>query len=477
MNYRASATLGGVSVLLVLFLVPTPATAQTAVACPPTPDITDPNNDHPLPQNAVPDSVTNFNEVDLVTGCIAETEASIAVILTTAAAADASTQQRWVFNAEFTKADGSAFKATRTDEDATVTTTPTGVTSAQSGTTITFTIPKTVLGMKPGAPLTNFFLSSTGRMILPQEVVTTSDRAPNTGAAFGPGAPYKMGARAPPTLDSDQDGSPDRYEIENGTNPDSIDSDFDGLLDGNAVEVATGSEAYTNYTNAGILRLSDDGVLATFAGEMHFGTNATNPDTDADGLLDGATITTPAGSNASVFFANRSIEPLVPGSDPEEYLGEFTFDANPIQSDTDQDGIPDRDEVTGTGNPFQNASHFPDFPGSTDPADADTDADGLNDLDERTAGTNPTEGDTDLDGVTDGTEVAGGMNPLNPDTDGDGTNDGDEVRLGTDPKDPTSKPVTETEPAAAEGGYAILSVIGLLAVILLCVVGILVRWG
>ena len=47
----------------------------------------------------------------------------------------------------------------------------------------------------------------------------------------------------------------------------------------------------------------------------------------------------------------------------------------------------------------------------------------------------PNDSDTDDDGLTDGDEVIAGTDANNPDTDGDGTNDGDEVTNGTDPTD------------------------------------------
>lgn len=51
----------------------------------------------------------------------------------------------------------------------------------------------------------------------------------------------------------------------------------------------------------------------------------------------------------------------------------------------------------------------------------DTDGDGLSDVDETPVhGTNPLDADSDDDGLTDGEEVLQGTNPLDPDTDSDG---------------------------------------------------------
>jgi FG-GAP repeat protein/thrombospondin type 3 repeat protein len=94
--------------------------------------------------------------------------------------------------------------------------------------------------------------------------------------------------------------------------------------------------------------------------------------------------------------------------------------------DTDGDGLLDTNEATlaqGTGCP--------------NPLDPDSDDDGLNDGAEVAAGTNPCNPDTDGDGLFDGTEVgtaqAGCPNPLNPDSDEDGLSDGAEVAGGTNP--------------------------------------------
>ncbi len=119
--------------------------------------------------------------------------------------------------------------------------------------------------------------------------------------------------------------------------------------------------------------------------------------------------------------------------------------------DTDEDGLDDYSERTEWG---------------TDPLNPDTDGDGLNDGDEASRGTSPVLADTDGGGVSDGAEVIEdntnpldpaddvqtdsdgdgltdseesvlGTDPLNPDTDGGGVQDGDEVDEGTDPLNPT----------------------------------------
>jgi len=58
--------------------------------------------------------------------------------------------------------------------------------------------------------------------------------------------------------------------------------------------------------------------------------------------------------------------------------------------------------------------------------------------DETGRGTDPLDSDSDDDGLSDGEEVALGTDPLDADSDDDGLSDGDEVALGTDPLDPAA---------------------------------------
>lgn len=70
-------------------------------------------------------------------------------------------------------------------------------------------------------------------------------------------------------------------------------------------------------------------------------------------------------------------------------------------------------------------------------AAGDIDADGLTTADEHQRGLDPLDADTDGDGLADGAEVNDvGTNPLLADTDGGGTVDGDEVGRGLDPLNP-----------------------------------------
>lgn len=110
---------------------------------------------------------------------------------------------------------------------------------------------------------------------------------------------------------------------------------------------------------------------------------------------------------------------------------------NPLEADTDADGIIDSEEVTGGPDTFTIY---------TDPTLEDTDSDGISDfieLRELPDPTDPLDPDTDNDGLSDGTEVyTYSTDPLGADTDGDGVSDTDELNEGADPLQPTTRSST-----------------------------------
>ncbi|MFP6872716.1 MAG: hypothetical protein VCA55_04330, partial [Verrucomicrobiales bacterium] len=117
----------------------------------------------------------------------------------------------------------------------------------------------------------------------------------------------------------------------------------------------------------------------------------------------------------------------------------YAFEINILSTiDSDGDGIRDNWEIAY----FNNLS-------ATD-GSGDADNDGASDYDEYENGTNPVEEDTDGDGLKDGAETNTGIfidaedtgtDPLNTDSDNDGSADGVEVTKGTDPN--TANSITE----------------------------------
>ncbi len=155
-----------------------------------------------------------------------------------------------------------------------------------------------------------------------------------------------------------------------------------------------------------------DGDGLTNKVEKELGTDPKNPDTDGDGLNDGAEVN------------KHSTNPLVADTDGDGLSdGEEVnkYQTNPNKADSDGDGLNDYDEL---------------MKYKTDPLKADTDGDGLNDGDEVLKyKTDPLKADTDGDGLKDGEEVNKyKTNPLKGDTDGDGLSDSEEVlKYKTDP--------------------------------------------
>ena len=117
----------------------------------------------------------------------------------------------------------------------------------------------------------------------------------------------------------------------------------------------------------------------------------------------------------------------------------FVHGTDPGSADSDDDGLPDPDEILA----------------GTDPWKPDTDGDGVPDGDEALAGTDPLLADTDGDGLDDFEELfLHGPDPLLPDMDGDGISDGDEMSCGTDPRRADSDGDGLDDAAEADQGTA-----------------------
>lgn len=100
---------------------------------------------------------------------------------------------------------------------------------------------------------------------------------------------------------------------------------------------------------------------------------------------------------------------------------------DPLNDDTDDDGMPDGSEDAESDGVPDWVEFVLDF----DPQRDDTDGDDVPDAQE----------DTDGDGIPDAEEVALGLNPYAIDTDGDGFGDGEEIDAGADPLNPLHAPV------------------------------------
>ncbi len=196
---------------------------------------------------------------------------------------------------------------------------------------------------------------------------------------------------------------------------------------------------------------TDGDGLTDYAEVFLYNTNPLNADTDSDGMPDGWEI---------LYVLNPLVDDAAgdPDLDMLSNLAEYQAGTNPKVADTDGDGMKDGWEVQYGLNPLAND------------AGADPDTDGLTNLQEHGLNTNPTLADTDADGMPDGWEAlyvpdlnpladdAGGdadgdlltniqeyqagTNPSDPDTDNDGHEDGFEVQWKSDPLNVASFPVT-----------------------------------
>jgi outer membrane protein OmpA-like peptidoglycan-associated protein len=214
------------------------------------------------------------------------------------------------------------------------------------------------------------------------------------------------------------------------------------------------------YYNAGIglvfvggTGLSDDDMDGlTTREEKELGTDPMNPDTDGDGLKDGDEVnkymTNPLNKDTDGEGLN----------DGDEIL---KYKTDPNKPDTDGDTLKDGEELTKymtdplkvdtDGDTLFDGDEL--MKHKTDPLKVDTDGDGLTDNDEikihKTDALNP---DSDGDGLSDGEEInVHSTNPLNVDTDGGTVNDFVEVQRQTNPRDPEDDVVKINVPIILEG--------------------------
>lgn len=261
---------------------------------------------------------------------------------------------------------------------------------------------------------------------------------------------YKPGVYSPnPAVydaysDPDNDNAPNYWEYLLGTSPADPDSDDDGLLDGD--------EAIVGFK--GILQ---NGVYSNLFGGYY--TNPLLNDTDGDNLTDLEEVNGVYGppTNASAKDSD--------GDGLDDWSEIFIYKTNPCLYDTDGDGASDYDEIFGTLGTITDPNRA-----DTDLDGANDYEEQVTDFDPKTPGvqgTDPLNSDTDGDGMPDGWEMHFGYNgstwvlnplfrdgnldpdkdmltnleeyqmphypgyhtnPLSPDTDGDGMPDGWEVK-------------------------------------------------
>lgn len=263
-----------------------------------------------------------------------------------------------------------------------------------------------------------------------------SGTCPVAGAYVSDYVADELGACATPA-DTDQDDINDFDEvITRGTNPFNADTDSDGLSD-------------FNEAIAGFVVVITDLNGNPVGDPVRMYSDPTSADGDDDGLPD--VLELGMGSD------------LYDEDDPEDgdlYERAQVWQSNPLEKDTDGDGLDDFFELNfvfvATFDLSRNAVTQPGR--WLNPNLSDTDGDQLNDREEALAyRTNPAEKDTDFDGLSDFYEInqtfGYDTDPVDFDSDNDGLYDGNELsdelpvddpvvdglqRTGTDPQDDDS---------------------------------------
>ena len=213
-----------------------------------------------------------------------------------------------------------------------------------------------------------------------------------------------------PTFDSDGDSLADGVEIVLGTDIAELDSDADGIAD--AVETNGGDAVNTDddgFIDALDTDSDDDGLSDLSEGLLDpYGREIgmwRSDDDDGDGLL------TADERDASAIFGNDVDHDGILNWLDRDSDGDGVFDLDEGSEDSDSDGIPNYLDA------------------SDEEAQTDHDGDGVATADELINGTNPLEVDTDGDGIDDATEGTldsdddGTIDALDLDSDGDGISD------------------------------------------------------
>jgi gliding motility-associated-like protein len=242
--------------------------------------------------------------------------------------------------------------------------------------------------------------------------------------------------------DCDNDGVTNADELTDGTNPLNPDSDGDGVKDGTEKIDGTDAKDGCKFvlanqtvaTSTAWNTADCDGDGTTNRQEILNNTDPLVGDTDGDGVLDPKEILdgTSRTDSCDFILASQTIAPSSAWNsadcdgDGVTNAQEKLDGTNPLKADTDGDGVADGTERT-NGTSGTNPCSFILANQTLAPSAAwnaaDCDGDGLTNSREKTLGLNPLLPDTDGDGLSDGIEVSLDSNPLIIDTDGDGIAD------------------------------------------------------
>lgn len=236
------------------------------------------------------------------------------------------------------------------------------------------------------------------------------------------------GETSPSSKDTDGDGIEDYIENQYGLKANKVDSDDDGIPD--AIEIQRGDpnkyDAATSLPQSCAEAVVPAGPLAQASGFAFESTQDTNPmddDTDDDGIKDGQELkngTSPVNPDSDqdgLCDGDKAVAGICEAG--EDFRGDGLY---PYFEDKNGDGINDDPKTLSQGDP-----------GESNPCDPDTDHHGFTDMsdkcknipDESCDEPNAMGHDSDSDGIPDATEIQfTGTDPFEKDSDGDGLIDG-----------------------------------------------------